>query len=66
MRRIVVDAATVNEHVLDEAVRAIRRGGVIAMPTDTLYGLAVDPFRAEAVERLFAVKGRGRVTGAAA
>ena len=28
------------------------------MPTDTLYGLAVDPFRADAVARLFAVKGR--------
>jgi L-threonylcarbamoyladenylate synthase len=53
-----VDEATVDERVLDEAVRAIRRGGVIAMPTDTLYGLAVDPFRADAVERVFAVKGR--------
>ena len=52
MQRIVVDQATVNEQVLDEAVRAVLRGGVIAMPTDTLYGLAVDPFRAEAVERV--------------
>ena len=58
VRRIVVDQATVNEQVLDEAVRAVLRGGVIAIPTDTLYGLAVDPFRAEAVERVFVVKGR--------
>jgi L-threonylcarbamoyladenylate synthase len=58
MRRIVVDPATANDRVLHQAVLAIRRGGVVALPTDTLYGLAVDPFRAEAVERLFAVKGR--------
>ncbi|MEP7303911.1 MAG: L-threonylcarbamoyladenylate synthase [Acidobacteriota bacterium] len=58
MRRIVVDPAAVNDLVLHQAVLAIRRGGVVAMPTDTLYGLAVDPCRAEAVERLFAVKGR--------
>ena len=59
VRRIVVDEATVDERVLAAAVDAIWRGGVVAIPTDTLYGLAVDPFRAEAVERLFAVKGRG-------
>jgi L-threonylcarbamoyladenylate synthase len=58
VRRIVVDEATVNEPALVEAVRAIRRGGVIAMPTDTLYGLGVDPFRADAVARVFHVKGR--------
>jgi L-threonylcarbamoyladenylate synthase len=58
MRRIVVDEPTVNARVLDEAVRAIRAGGVVAVPTETLYGLAVDPFRAESVERVFAVKGR--------
>ena len=35
-------------------------GGVVAFPTDTLYGLAVDPRSAEAVERLFALKARDR------
>ena len=30
----------------------------MALPTDTLYGLAVDPFNAIAVERVFAIKGR--------
>jgi L-threonylcarbamoyladenylate synthase len=58
VRRIIVDEPTVNARVLDEAVRAIRAGGVVAVPTETLYGLAVDPFRAESVERVFAVKGR--------
>lgn len=32
--------------------------GVVAYPTDTLYGLAVDPRNARAIERLFAVKAR--------
>jgi L-threonylcarbamoyladenylate synthase len=58
VRRIIVDEPNVNERVLDEAVRAIHAGGVVAVPTETLYGLAVDPFCAESVERVFAVKGR--------
>src|SRR5436309_7976381 len=43
---------------LDEAARIIRAGGIVAIPTDTLYGLAADPFRADAVARVFEVKGR--------
>jgi L-threonylcarbamoyladenylate synthase len=40
------------------AVDAIRGGLVVAYPTDTLYGLAVDPANPDAVTRLFALKGR--------
>jgi L-threonylcarbamoyladenylate synthase len=36
----------------------LRDGGVVAYPTDTLYGLAVDPRNGAAVRRLFDVKGR--------
>ena len=36
----------------------LREGGVILLPTDTVYGLAVHPGRDDAVERLFAMKGR--------
>jgi L-threonylcarbamoyladenylate synthase len=43
---------------IDRAVDALRHGGVVAYPTDTLYGLAVDPRSAAAVARLFALKGR--------
>jgi L-threonylcarbamoyladenylate synthase len=39
-------------------VVAIRSGGLAVIPTDTVYGLACDPYRAEAVERLAEVKGR--------
>jgi L-threonylcarbamoyladenylate synthase len=36
----------------------IQAGGVIAYPTDTFYGLGADPRDAEAVRRIFAIKGR--------
>lgn len=41
------------------AVAALRRGEVVAYPTETFYGLGVDPFNAAALERLRALKGRG-------
>jgi L-threonylcarbamoyladenylate synthase len=41
-----------------EAARAICAGHVVAYPTETVYGLAVDPFSPEALQRLFAVKAR--------
>lgn len=43
---------------LDEAALVVREGGVIAYPTETSYGLGVDPFNPEAIEKLFALKGR--------
>lgn len=43
---------------LADAASVIHRGGVVAIPTDTLYGLAADPFSPAAISRLFAVKGR--------
>jgi L-threonylcarbamoyladenylate synthase len=41
-----------------DAADFIRRGLVVAYPTDTLYGLAVDPRNADAVKRLYTLKGR--------
>lgn len=58
MRRVYVDPASPQRDAIEEAATWISRGGVVAIPTDTLYGLAVDPFSADAVARLFAVKGR--------
>jgi len=43
---------------LSEAAEALFDGALVAYPTDTVYGLAVDPFIEEAVERLFGAKGR--------
>jgi L-threonylcarbamoyladenylate synthase len=36
----------------------IQRGGVVAIPTDTLYGLAANPFLPRAAERIFRIKRR--------
>jgi L-threonylcarbamoyladenylate synthase len=38
----------------------IRSGGVVLFPADTVYGLAVDPGNQEAIDRLYALKGRPR------
>jgi L-threonylcarbamoyladenylate synthase len=43
---------------IDAAVAAIAAGGVIAMPTDTVFGLACDPANAAAVDRIYAIKQR--------
>ena len=44
--------------MIDAAVAAIRAGEVIGMPTDTVYGLGVDPLNDSAVAKLFELKGR--------
>jgi L-threonylcarbamoyladenylate synthase len=60
MRRLLVDPRDPDQAAIAVAAEAIRRGEVVAYPTDTLYALAVDPRSDEAVERLFALKGRDR------
>ncbi len=58
MRRVFVDREAPQRDALQEAAKWIRHGGLVALPTDTLYGLAADPFRSDAVARVFMVKGR--------
>ena len=41
-----------------EAAQCLKSGGIIAIPTDTVYGLGADPFNADAVQRLYTIKGR--------
>jgi L-threonylcarbamoyladenylate synthase len=43
---------------LAPAVTALRNGGVVAFPTETFYGLAVDPRSAAAIAKIFALKQR--------
>ena len=42
------------------AVEALSGGDIVGVPTDTVYGLAADPFRTGAADRLFLLKGRPR------
>lgn len=43
---------------IDYAAQVIRRGDVVGVPTDTVYGLAADPFNLAAVARIYEIKGR--------
>lgn len=51
---------TVTEAQLDAAADAVRRGQLVVLPTDTVYGLGADAFNPEAVRALLALKRRGR------
>lgn len=55
---LIVNPESPEAHLLDRACAALRRGDVVAYPTDTLYGLAADPSNPEAVVRLARVKMR--------
>lgn len=45
---------------IDKAVEILKAGGIVAFPTDTVYGLGGDAFNSEAAERIYVVKQRPR------
>lgn len=55
---IEIDPEQPGCEALDRAAQAIRRGKVVAIPTDALYSLVADPFNLHAVVQVFAAKGR--------
>ncbi len=57
-RVLVVDPVSPEPEAIAEAVRVLRAGGIVAIPTETVYGLAAMAFDAEAVARVYAAKGR--------
>ena len=44
-------------HIIEQAVVCIQAGGVLSVPTDSYYALAVGAFQAVALEQLLAIKG---------
>ena len=52
VRQLPADAA------MDEAVATLERGGLVAIPTETVYGLAADATNGAAVARIYEAKGR--------
>ncbi|HHD63677.1 MAG TPA: threonylcarbamoyl-AMP synthase [Desulfobulbaceae bacterium] len=50
--------STVSECDIDRAAAVLGKGGLVAFPTESWYGLAVDPFNPEALDRLFFIKQR--------
>jgi len=50
----------VSDDDVERAGEAIREGGLVVYPTDTVYGLGADALDTDAVERVFEAKGRAR------
>jgi L-threonylcarbamoyladenylate synthase len=55
---IEIDPNQPSVEAVERAAIAVRRGEVLAIPTDSLYTLVADPFNLHAVGRVFAAKGR--------
>ena len=55
-----VNPAEPEPALIARAAELIGKGQVVAIPTDTFYGLAANPFDSAAVERVFAIKGRAQ------
>jgi len=58
VQRVHVDPDHPSEAAVARVADALRHGALAVIPTDTLYGLAVNPFDVSSVGRLFAAKGR--------
>jgi tRNA threonylcarbamoyl adenosine modification protein (Sua5/YciO/YrdC/YwlC family) len=59
-RRFHTSDETEREAGLTAAAVAIQRGDLVVLPTDTVYGIGVDAFSPDGVQRLLEAKGRGR------
>jgi L-threonylcarbamoyladenylate synthase len=53
-----IDPGKPDAEKLAEAVRVLRRGGVVAFPTETFYGLGADAQSEAAVDKIYRIKGR--------
>lgn len=55
---IKVSLQNPDPRAIAEAAEVLRHGGLVAFPTETVYGLGADAFNADAVKKVFEVKGR--------
>ncbi|MFH0711325.1 MAG: L-threonylcarbamoyladenylate synthase, partial [Candidatus Aenigmatarchaeota archaeon] len=60
MRILKINPLLPEREILLEAAGIIREGGIVIYPTETVYGLGVDAFDANAVEKVFSIKSRER------
>jgi len=56
MKRINVSGDSWKESVLSEALSVLKAGGIVMYPTETCYGLAVDIFNEDALQKLYKLK----------
>ncbi|MGC9071282.1 MAG: L-threonylcarbamoyladenylate synthase [Acidilobus sp.] len=57
-RILKIDPESVDLELVREAADVIRRGGIVAFPTETVYGLGADAYNREAAKKVFVAKGR--------
>ena len=57
-KRVTVSAEQPDSEVVTEAAGILDRGGLVAFPTETVYGLAADAFNDSAIHKVFDAKGR--------
>src|SRR2546430_16166940 len=62
-RVLQVSARTPEPEIIEEAAAVIRAGGLVAFPTETVYGLGADGLNEAAVRRIFAAQGRPEAKG---
>ncbi len=55
---LTIDRACCREEDLQEAARILREGGLVAFPTETVYGLGANALMPEAAQKTYAAKGR--------
>lgn len=58
MKIIKINLKKLDKKTLNQAVKIIQKGGVVAFPCDTCYGLAADATNQESVEKVFKIKQR--------
>src|SRR3954469_22108821 len=58
MRVISINDDAIDETAVEDAAEILRRGGLVAFPTETVYGLGANALDSAAVGRIFAAKGR--------
>src|ERR1043165_7871121 len=57
-KTLIVNPVSPDPAVIGEAAGVIRRGGLVAFPTETVYGLGANALDGTAVAKIFAAKGR--------
>jgi L-threonylcarbamoyladenylate synthase len=55
---VMVDENNLDKNIIEEAGTVIREGGLVAFPTETVYGLGANALDEEAVKKIFVAKGR--------
>ena len=55
---VKIDAANIDENAIEKAAEIIKNGGLVAFPTETVYGLGANALDAEASRKIYEAKGR--------